>query len=77
MNIKLKVPEKCLICNSKWIGGCQIPGQPFPKKGRRVFYECGSSISIIDEQQITEEELEEDEEKDTYCYKLKIKNCNA
>lgn len=62
MNIKIKVPEKCLICNSKWIGGCQIPGYPFPKKGRRVFYECGASISVIDEDE-SEDELDEDEKK--------------
>jgi len=40
------VPEGCLFCGSSWKGGCQVPGKPFPKVGLRVFYGCGSSLSV-------------------------------
>lgn len=40
------VPEKCLFCGEKWKGGVQVPGKPFPRVGRRVFYDCGSSLSV-------------------------------
>lgn len=41
-----KVPEKCFICDSIYIGGCALPGERFPKPGLRVFYDCGASLSI-------------------------------
>ena len=40
------VPEGCLFCGSAWKGGCQVPGKTFPKVGLRVFYCCGSSLSV-------------------------------
>lgn len=40
------VPEYCLFCNAPYLGGCQVPGQPFPKIGPRVFYRCLSSLCV-------------------------------
>ncbi len=40
------VPEGCLFCGTPWKGGCQVPGKAFPAVGLRVFYGCGSSLSV-------------------------------
>jgi hypothetical protein len=40
------ITEGCPFCESKWKGGCERPGNRFTGVGRRVFYECGCSVSI-------------------------------
>lgn len=42
---RVKVPERCLICGSEWVGGHQVPNEPMTH-GLRVFYNCGSSMSM-------------------------------
>jgi hypothetical protein len=56
----IKVPDKCLICKSKWIGGHQKPGKAMTLN-LRVFYECGASMSIM--------------EVYDGCYLILFKNC--
>ena len=56
------VPDKCLSCGSDWMGGCQLPGKPFPF-GVRVFYNCGASMSV--------KKLSED------AFQILFKNCCA
>lgn len=55
------VPEKCLICGSKWRGGAQVPGEKLKPKVR-VFYNCGASLSY----KSTFEG----------CYQILISNCS-
>jgi len=43
-----KVPETCLCCGARWIGGHALPGTHM-KVGLRSFYDCGASISIFRE----------------------------
>lgn len=69
------IPETCLICGGPWIGGCERPGHRFPKAGLRVFYGCGSSLSIIDRGKELADH--EDHMDDGYCYFLRLKNCNS
>lgn len=45
----LRVPSKCLVCESRWTGGSQLPDKPFRGTGQRVFYKCGASMSIKEE----------------------------
>lgn len=40
-----KVPNQCMMCGAEWMGGHQVPGLPM-KAGLRVFYRCGSSLSV-------------------------------
>lgn len=67
------VPETCMICGAAWKGGCQVPGARFPKKGLRVFYDCGASLSVIDR----EKELGHEGHLEDYCYFLRLKNCHG
>lgn len=46
--MKVNVPEKCLYCGAKWSGGHQVPNKEM-KKGLRVFYTCGASLSIYEQ----------------------------
>ncbi len=41
----IKVPSKCLICGSDYMGGHQLPRKEM-KEGLRVFYDCGASMSV-------------------------------
>ena len=41
----MKCWDKCPVCGSEWIGGSCLPGEDMPE-GRRVFYDCGMSVSI-------------------------------
>jgi hypothetical protein len=41
-----KAPEKCLFCDSPYMGGHVKPGEHM-EMGLRVFYHCGASISIF------------------------------
>ncbi len=43
----IKCPEKCLVCGADWNGGSVKPGEPMGE-GKRVFYECGASMSVTD-----------------------------
>ena len=43
--MKIKVPQGCLYCNAPWSGGHELPLKEM-KKGLRVFYKCGASLSI-------------------------------
>ncbi len=58
-----KVPEGCLHCGSKWIGGHARPKDTMTP-GLRVFYDCGASLSI-------KEDLGDG------AYVLLFKNCRA
>lgn len=40
----IRVPKFCLCCGSSWSGGCACPGEEM-EEGRRVFFECGASMS--------------------------------
>lgn len=44
-NMTILVPPTCLRCGSKWIGGSEVPGKAM-KFQARVFYECGTNMSI-------------------------------
>jgi len=79
-----KVPENCMICGAPWMGGCQVPGERYPRKGLRVFYRCGASLSVVDmEKEI--HPLYKDPEPgqialempEDYCFFLRLKNCNS
>lgn len=52
-----RVPEHCLVCGAEWRAGCQVPGERFPKLGLRVFYVCGSTLSVAS--RVGELELQE------------------
>jgi hypothetical protein len=39
------VPETCMICGAKWMGGHERPGHRM-RPGLRVFYDCGASLSV-------------------------------
>jgi len=41
----IKVPSKCLICGSEYIGGHEWIAEPM-KEGLRVFFKCGASMSV-------------------------------
>ncbi len=41
----IKVPEKCLICGSEYMGGHETPSS-IMREGLRVFYQCGASMSV-------------------------------
>ncbi len=44
--IFIKVPRNCPVCNTGyWIGGFDFPGRSMIP-GLRVFFTCGSSLSI-------------------------------
>lgn len=58
------VPDKCLICGARYIGGHATPKEAM-SVGLRVWYECGAVMSIKPDAQIFE---------DTYY--LKIHNCS-
>lgn len=63
-----RVPATCLACGAAWTGGAGKPGDKM-RFGRRVFYECGASLSIAgdaDEQNILEG-----------AYLLLFKNCEG
>jgi hypothetical protein len=67
-----RVPERCMICDASWNGGCSLPGTPFKQKGVRAFYMCGASLSVIDRVKELGHEYD-----DGYCYFLRLKNCNG
>ena len=60
------VPDTCLCCGADYLGGHALPGKEM-KEGLRVFYKCGSRLSIIKELSKPEEGL----------YILRFKNCNC
>lgn len=41
----IKVPSNCLVCGREYAGGHELPDKPM-KKGLRVFYRCGASMSV-------------------------------
>jgi hypothetical protein len=45
MYVTPKVPERCLVCDSPYLGGHAKPGDNM-KVGLRVFFKCGASMSI-------------------------------
>ena len=57
----IRVPPKCLVCKSMWVGGHSTPGN-IMSEGLRVFYECGASMSV-------KKVLAEG------CYQILFKNC--
>ena len=38
------VPSRCILCESEWQGGHEVPGKPM-KESLRIFYKCGASLS--------------------------------
>ena len=44
-NRNIKVPSGCLFCGAPWVDGSQVPGKKM-KVGLRVFYKCGASLSV-------------------------------
>ena len=60
INDMIKVPKRCLICQSPWAGGHERPGKQM-QSGLRVFYSCGASLSY----KILAEGI----------YQLLVKNC--
>lgn len=56
----IKVPKKCLVCGSKYMGGAEWPNKPM-RPSLRVFYDCGASMSL--------KVLAEG------CYQILFKNC--
>lgn len=56
-----RVPENCLVCGAKYIGGHELPGNRM-KIGLRCFYYCGSSISVRSEHH-------------DGCFQILIKGC--
>jgi hypothetical protein len=43
--LKIRVPEKCLICGAEYRGGHALPNEKM-EFGKRVFYDCGASMSV-------------------------------
>lgn len=40
----MMTPAKCLICGADWSGGAARPDE-YLEPGKRVFFECGASLS--------------------------------
>jgi len=62
----IKIPDKCLICGEKYMGGHALPNEPF-KDGLRIFYHCGASMSV--------KTLKRPDETGGGTYQILYKNC--
>jgi hypothetical protein len=49
-DLTIKVPNLCLLCDAPYKGGHELPNNKM-QKGLRVFYSCGSSLSIKENNQ--------------------------